>query len=153
VDAWRRVTNRDNTLERWAEALQNDFRARLDWCVSEPDKANHPPVVRLTGDRERRVTPGEKVQLDASPSSDPDGHPLRFEWFFYPEAGVWIERVPTLAGADSARAAFVVPETLSDRPLHLVVAVTDSGAPPLTRYGRTVFRIGRAAESAAGRAE
>ena len=42
-DDWRGSTNRDNTLLRWAADLQNDFRARLDWCVQDVTTANHPP--------------------------------------------------------------------------------------------------------------
>jgi hypothetical protein len=37
------TTHRDNTLHRWAVHLQNDFRARLEWCVASVKKANHPP--------------------------------------------------------------------------------------------------------------
>jgi hypothetical protein len=49
-DAWDGGTSRDNTLARWAAALQNDFRARLDWCVKDRRAANHPPAVRVAGD-------------------------------------------------------------------------------------------------------
>ncbi|MGV3723987.1 MAG: DUF1593 domain-containing protein, partial [Actinomycetota bacterium] len=45
TDTWNGSTNRDNTLQRWAAALQNDFRARLDWCVQDRAHANHPPTV------------------------------------------------------------------------------------------------------------
>src|SRR2546426_320837 len=43
VDSWNGTTNRDNTLARWATHVQNDFRARLDWCVKDFAQANHPP--------------------------------------------------------------------------------------------------------------
>jgi hypothetical protein len=32
-DTWEGTTHRENTLRRWAVDLQNDFKARLDWCV------------------------------------------------------------------------------------------------------------------------
>jgi hypothetical protein len=48
ADTWRGTTNRDNTLARWAVALQNDFHARMDWCATgDFRKANHRPVVVL----------------------------------------------------------------------------------------------------------
>lgn len=56
---------------RWREAFQNEFAARLDWCVRPPKETNHAPVVRVR----RR---GD--QLDASGSRDPDGHALTFRW-------------------------------------------------------------------------
>jgi hypothetical protein len=48
-DAWRGTTSRDNTLARWAADLQNDFRARLDWCVKPRGEANHRPNAVLNG--------------------------------------------------------------------------------------------------------
>src|SRR6185436_11162703 len=42
-DAWNGSTNRDNTVVRWAAHLQNDFKARLDWCVQSRQHENHPP--------------------------------------------------------------------------------------------------------------
>src|SRR5215813_10140818 len=59
-DEWGGSTHRDNTLKRWAVHLQNDFRARLKWCVSDYAEANHPPVVKVKGDLKRAVAPGEK---------------------------------------------------------------------------------------------
>jgi hypothetical protein len=35
ADRWNGTTHRDNTLARWAVAIQNDFRARMDWCVAD----------------------------------------------------------------------------------------------------------------------
>ena len=50
------------------------------------ERANHPPVVRIAGPRERSVSPGEVITLDAGASSDPDGDGLRFAWSIVPEA-------------------------------------------------------------------
>jgi hypothetical protein len=62
LDAWNGTTNRDNTLARWAAALQNDFRARLDWCVTPLREANHPPVVQVAGASRRSIAPGAREQ-------------------------------------------------------------------------------------------
>jgi len=70
TDAWQGKTNRDNTLTRWAAAIQNDFAARMDWCVSGYNEANHPPQVRLAEGLRLEVRPGEKVAPDASPARE-----------------------------------------------------------------------------------
>jgi len=86
------TTNRDATLARWAADLQNDFRARMDWCVKPFAQANHPPLVRIRTGTRRTVKSGETIVLDASESTDPDGQPLSFEWFIYREAGTCQEQ-------------------------------------------------------------
>ena len=140
-DAWNGTTNRDNTLLRWAVHLQNDFRARLDWCVNDFAHANHPPVARVAGELRRTVTSGQQVLLDASASSDPDGQPLRFEWFHYPEPGSYRGPALDIQGATSARASFSAPRVESPQTLHVILTVTDSGTPPLTRYQRLVLTV------------
>src|SRR3989442_12586764 len=114
VDAWNGTTNRDNTLARWAVHLQNDFRARLDWCVKPFNEANHPPHVVLNGVRgievlRLRTKAGTKLKLDAGATSDPDGQRLRFEWFHYPEPGTYRGQVQ-IEGAGSAVATVHVPD-------------------------------------------
>ena len=94
ADAWNGVTSRDNTLARWAADLQNDFRARLDWCVKPPQRGEPRPVrrsERLDAMEILRIAaqPGQKVSLDAGLSRDPDGDTLAYEWFVYREAGTY----------------------------------------------------------------
>jgi len=84
-DTWQGTTHRENSLKRFAEHLQNDFRARLNWCVSDFAHANHPPVARIRGEQTRTASPGQSIILDASESSDPDHDELNFEWILYPE--------------------------------------------------------------------
>jgi dienelactone hydrolase len=143
-DVWHGTTNRDNTLARWAAHLQNDFRARLDWCVKPFQKANHPPHVALNGSKGNEILhlhakPGEELKLDASASVDPDGNRLSFEWFPYPEPGTYRERVTVNARND--RATVTVPRNAAGANFHIIVAATDDGAPPLTRYRRAVVEV------------
>ncbi len=145
ADSWLGTTNRDNTLLRWAEALQNDFRARLDWCVQPFAAANHPPHVVLNGDEGTEVVrltakAGGTVHLDSQGTSDPDGQDLRFRWSCYPEAGTY----RGLVGLEDAAAPVVrlrIPEDAAGQTLHLLLEVTDAGAPPLTRYRRAVVGV------------
>lgn len=140
-DAWNGTTNRDNTLARWAAHLQNDFRARLDWCVRQFKEANHAPKVRIAGERERRVKPRERITLDASSSEDPDGNRLRFEWIHYGEATSYSGPAIVIENSDEAKTQVVVPDVSNGTAIHLVLIVTDDGDPPLTRYGRVILAV------------
>ena len=141
ADAWKGTTHRENTLARWADHLQNDFAARMDWCVRDRRDANHPPQVKLTGDAIRKVRLGDRVSLDASASTDPDGNRFSFAWIVYPEASSYSAALPALEGSNSAQATLVVPAADNPASLHIVLAVTDAGSPPLTRYARVVLDI------------
>jgi len=139
-DAWQGTVSRDNTLLRWAADLQNDFRARLDWCVRDPREANHPPRPVVRGPWLRRGRPGDTVRLDASPSSDPDGDRLSFEWLFYPEPSTY-QGLLKISNAHSARTAVTLPAVKRAETLHLVLRVADSGTPPLARYDRVRIEV------------
>ena len=41
---------------------------------------------------------GARLTLDAAATGDPDGHTLKYTWFFYPEAGTGIPGQPVSAG-------------------------------------------------------
>jgi hypothetical protein len=140
-DAWNGTTNRDNTLRRWAAHLQNDFKARLDWCVNDRAHANHPPFARVSGPLRRTAKPGDTITLDASDSTDPDGQPLRFEWVHYPEAGTHRGGPVTIAAATSPQASFIAPLVDTEQTLHVILIVTDQGTPTLTRYQRVVVTV------------
>jgi hypothetical protein len=141
TDSWNGSTHRDNTLSRWAAHLQNDFKVRMDWCVQEFAGANHAPVLRVIGALERTVAPGDEVTLDAAESTDPDRHQLTFEWAFYPEPGSYRGTLPELRNATGPRARFVAPRVDESRTIHVILTVTDSGSPPLTRYRRIIVTV------------
>jgi hypothetical protein len=89
------------TIWRWRTAFQNDFAARMDWTTKDARHANHNPKVVVNGRAgteplvmEAQV--GTPLTLDAAGTSDPDGDALKFEWFFYPEAGSGIPGQPVL---------------------------------------------------------
>lgn len=139
VDGWNGSTNRDNTLRRWAADLQNDFRARLDWCVQSVDQANHPPVVRVEPTPPPTLEGGTVLQLSARNSTDPDQDRLRFEWIQYPEAGTWTG--PVAFDANGADVVIHLPKVRSPETIHWIVRVTDDGQPPLTRYQRVALTV------------
>ncbi|MFO1020002.1 MAG: DUF1593 domain-containing protein [Planctomycetales bacterium] len=140
ADTWDGKTHRDQTLRRFAADLQNDFRARLDWCVKSRAEANHPPTVKITGPRHRTPKPGEFLRLDASGTSDPDNDRLTYEWWHYPEPGTY--RGPLkIDQPNSSMLNVITPEVKEPCTLHIILTVRDHGSPPLTRYGRVVVTI------------
>jgi hypothetical protein len=87
---------------------------------------------------------GTKLKLDAGASRDPDGQRLRFEWFHYPEPGTYHGQVQ-IEGTGTSVATVHVPVDAGGKSFHVIVAVTDEGNPPLTRYRRAVIEVSNAA--------
>lgn len=144
-DVWQGTTNRDNTLKRWAADLQNDFRARFDWCVNPYEKANHPPVAVLNGDPTSRILtinakPNSKSKLSALGSSDPDNNSLSYQWTFYSEPGSYTNEVQVING-DSSDATVVIPADAAGKDIHVILTVRDEGQPPLARYRRAIIKV------------
>jgi hypothetical protein len=123
---------------RWIEALQNDFAARADWCVKGFEDANHCPVVKVDGELTREVQPGQAVELTAT-ATDPDGGVLTFRWWQYHEADSADSKVE-IQNARKQDASFVVPNE-PGRQVHIILEVTDGGAPPLLSYQRVICTI------------
>lgn len=126
---------------RWIPALQHDFWARSNWQELSFDEANHPPVTHLPpGRRDIGVRPGQRIQLVAQ-AADVDGDALTCNWWHYPEAGTY-EGTVDLDRADTLRPTFVVPsDAQPGDTIHLILDVTDTGTPELTRYARVVATV------------
>lgn len=144
-------TTNHATVWRWRSAYQNDLAARMDWTIKPYGEANHPPVPRLGHPAELTAKPGQRVELSAEGTTDPDSDALSYEWFYYGEPGTF-----TVSGRDSGlfveiknydqqKASFIVPARRVMPPgtgtMHIILAVTDHGTPRLTRYKRVIVTV------------
>ncbi|GAA0880389.1 DUF1593 domain-containing protein [Algoriphagus jejuensis] len=147
------------TIYRWREAFQNDFEARMDWTIKDYDDANHPPVIQLNTPENLDARVGDRIELNAQGTTDPDGDQMTYRWFYYGEPGDYTltdGRTATplqLENADSANAHFVIPEAPRLGELHIILEVTDQGSPALTRYKRVVIDVKPQIDSSLGEGE
>lgn len=129
------------TLARWREDFQNDFAARMDWCLSSYEDSNHPPIPVLSHPENITVKSGEGFGLDASISTDPDGDNLSFLWFNYLEAGSYTKEIK-INGAENAHGAYIIAPIVDKKETaHFILKLTDKGTPALTRYKRIIVTI------------
>lgn len=90
--------------------------------------------------------------LNAEKSYDPDGDSLTFHWFLYHEPGSYLlegemmtERYRcftlNINDRDKPNASFTAPTVSEPKDMHLILEVTDSGSPRLTRYQRVIVTV------------
>jgi hypothetical protein len=128
-------------ITRWADALQNDFAARADWCVKSYDDANHPPIVKLDNALNIIAKAGSKIKLNAKGTIDPDGDTLNYNWWQYQEADTYPGSV-SIKNSKSKKTFFVVPSDVEKgQTIHIICEVKDNGSPQLTRYQRVIVKI------------
>ena len=129
------------SLWRWRDDFQNDFAARIGWTTLAYDKANHPPIVRLSGPDRLTVRSGEVFTLSAEGTVDPDGDSLSYVWFNYTEAGTLKAPIPTIGAENIFHMSFKAPVVTKPETAHFILRVTDKGTPPLARYKRVIVTI------------
>ncbi len=157
------------TLTRWFDDIQNDFAARVDWCLAPTfAEANHVPSLRIEEGVDVSARAGETVSLTAV-GSDPDGDELSYRWWRYFEADTYGKAAPALVdddslgllldrtaevddpspfdtialdGAQSPQVSFVVPaDAQPGDTIHLIAEVADSGAHHLKAYQRVIVTV------------
>jgi len=130
------------TIWRWRSAYQNDFAARMDWCVKKYSEANHPPIAKLNHANNMEVIAGDTVRLSAAGSTDPDGNQLNYEWMHYPEPGTYQgNHILSIRDYNKQSAYFIAPMVTQAETIHIVLLLTDNGLPALTRYQRVIITV------------
>jgi hypothetical protein len=130
------------TIWRWREAFQNDFAARMDWCVKPYKECNHPPVPHLAMPDSFSVKSGALFFLNAEGSYDPDGDSMSYLWFQYQEAGSYLEKVSFKPYATNLyKLPVTAPKVEKVESIHFILQVTDKGSPRLTRYRRVIITV------------
>lgn len=134
-----------NPIRRWRDAYQNDFAARMDWCVAKPEACNHAPCAVVDQDHTLRVMrrparQGSVLTLNASESADRAGQPLSFKWWIYAEAGAAGSSI-VLESPQSAVCSVRVPEDSVTGEAHIILEVANEGPPPLRAYRRIILDV------------
>ncbi|HEX7859524.1 MAG TPA: DUF1593 domain-containing protein [Verrucomicrobiae bacterium] len=142
-DTWNGTTHRDNSLIRFAADLQNDFRARLDWCVKSKDEANHRPLAHLNGTTGHspltlQANAGTQITLTAEGSNDPNRNDLSYHWTSYLESTAY-KTEPKIHFPTNITTKISLPSDPGE--LHLLLTIRDNGLPPLTTYRRAIIQI------------
>lgn len=144
-DNGKTETSVQATIWRWREHFQNDFAARMDWCVADDfQKANHNPTAVLNGDRTKKVLTlsakgGSTVSLTAKGTGDPDGNPVSTKWWIYPEAGTI--HGATLTTEEGLKTEVRLPQVEMPGTLHVILQVEDGGEPHLFAYRRALIEV------------
>jgi hypothetical protein len=139
------ATSDQATIWRWREQYQNDFAARMNWCVADDfSKANHNPIAVLNGDRSTGVInisakAGSTVALSAAGTSDPDGNNVHVIWWIYQEASS-VEGA-TLSKSEGLQTDVHLPSGAGAGDLHVILQAEDDGVPPLFAYRRAVIQV------------
>jgi len=129
------------TLWRWRDDFQNDFAARMDWCIKSNEDANHNPVIILSHPDIITIKSGQGFGLDAFDTYDPDGDSFSFMWFNYPEASTF-KKLIKIEGTENSHGVYVIAPTVDkEETAHFILRVTDKGEPQLTSYKRVIVTI------------
>jgi hypothetical protein len=130
------------TIWRWRQAVQNDFAARMEWCIKPYNECNHPPVPKLAIPDSFSVSPGELFYLDADGTYDPDGDSMSYLWFQYKEAGTYPGVVSFKPyAANLYNLPVTAPRVDKPQTIHFILQVTDKGTPAITRYKRVIVTV------------
>ena len=145
ADNGKTETSDPATIWRWREHFQNDFAARMDWCVADTfAKANHNPIAVINGDATKNILTisaqgGSTIALSAEGTRDPDGNPVHVKWWIYDE----LSTAPgvTLSTAEGLKTEVRLPQIKMPAKFHIILQVEDEGTPHLFAYRRAILEV------------
>jgi hypothetical protein len=146
VEKERFETSNQATIWRWREQFQNDFAARMNWCVADDfKKANHNPRPVLNGNRSTDMVmisakAGSTVKLSAEGTdAGDDGQNVKVTWWIYREAGTLDGA--TLTQTNGLNTEVVLPAARISGTVHVILQAKDDGSLPLFAYRRVVVQV------------
>jgi hypothetical protein len=131
---------------RWRMAMWNDLKARMDWCVKDYEHANHHPRAAVNGDREEKihlstVKAGTTFTVDATASNDPDGDPILYNAWYYPEAGSYSGQV-NISQPSRGKFNIEIPKDAAGSEVHIILEIRDDNKiASLYDYRRMVVTV------------
>jgi hypothetical protein len=141
----RAETSNQATIWRWREHFQNDFAARMDWCLAtDHSQANHNPRPVLNGDSSTDVITiaakaGSNVKLSAAGTdAGDDGQTLAVSWWIYAEAGNLGSATLTQNAGLSTEVQ--LPPAREPGNVHVILQAQDNGKPNLFAYRRIIVQ-------------
>jgi hypothetical protein len=133
----------DYSASRWFEDFQLDFAARLQWTVTPRfADANHEPQVTVPTSIDRTGKPGQKLRL-VGKAKDPDGDALTVKWWQYAEADTYAGAVSVEDPSELKTWVTIPKDAPVGSTIHLILEVSDDGAPSMTSYQRVVITVTR----------
>ena len=127
-------------MYRWIPDFQEDFAARMEWCVEPYENANHEPVVEVAEGIDIAAQRGETVTLTAQ-TSDPDGNAVAVTFWQYGDADTYGNDVELIPG-EGDQVSLVVPEdAITGDTIHIIVEAQDDADKPITRYQRAIVTV------------
>ena len=122
---------------RWIEAIQQDFAARADWCISDYSEANHAPQILAKGEKLIYLKAGETTKIKVK-TSDPDNDLVNVSFWQYQEAGNSDLKVAITSKRNKAIISIPINASKGDI-FHVIAEAKDSGKHGLTRYCRFIL--------------
>ncbi len=109
--------------------------------------ANHNPQLVLNGVGGREpveitAKPGDRIELNAEGSRDPDGDKVTYSWWQYRESEA-MNRATELAlqRGDPMHTRFTVPKVSERTRFHVILEAKDAGTPALYAYRRAIITV------------